>query len=158
MNLKTIPNLAETFKVVVGLSDHTLGISVPIASVATGACIIEKHLALSRSLGGPDAAFSLEPEEFKAMVKSVREAEKAMGEVSYELTKKMKKSREFSRSLFVVKDIKAGEKFTKENIRSIRPGYGLPPKYLKDILGKQATKDIKKGIPLNWKLANDLIR
>jgi pseudaminic acid synthase len=150
INLKTIPNLADTFKKVVGLSDHTLGISVPIASVALGACIIEKHLILYRKLGGPDAAFSLEPEEFKAMVKSVREVEKALGEVSYELTEKMKKSRELSRSLFVVKDIKAGETFTEENIRSIRPGYGLPPKYLKDILGKRATQDIKKGTPLKW--------
>lgn len=150
INLKTIPNLADTFKTVVGLSDHTLGISVPIASVALGACIIEKHLTLDRKLGGPDAAFSLEPAEFKAMVKSVREVEKAMGEVSYDLTEKMKKSREFSRSLFVVKDIKTGEVFTEENIRSIRPGYGLLPKYLKDILGKKAKVDIKKGTPLKW--------
>ena len=106
INLKTIPNLANTFKRVVGLSDHTLGISVSITSVALGACIIEKHLTLDRKLGGPDAAFSLEPEEFKAMVKSVREVEKALGEVSHDLTEKMKKSRELSRSLFVVKDIK----------------------------------------------------
>ena len=152
INLKTIPNLADTFKTVVGLSDHTLGISVPIASIALGACIIEKHLALDRLLGGPDAAFSLEPDEFKAMVKSVREVEKALGEVSHDLTKKMKKSREFSRSLFVVKDIKTGEIFTEENIRSIRPGYGLPPKYLKDVLGERATKDIEKGTALSWEL------
>ena len=152
INLRTIPNLADTFKTVVGLSDHTLGISVPIASVALGACIIEKHLTLDRSLGGPDAAFSLEPAEFKAMVKSVREVEKALGEVSYDLTEKMKKSREFSRSLFVVKDIKAGEVFTEENIRSIRPGYGLPPKYLKDILDKKSKKDISKGVPFCWNL------
>jgi len=151
INLKTIPNLAGTFKTVVGLSDHTLSISVPIASVALGASIIEKHLTLDRKLGGPDAAFSLEPEEFKAMVEAVREVEKALGKVSYDLTEKMKKSREFSRSLFVVKDIKAGEVFTEENIRSIRPGYGLPPKYLKDILGKEAKCDIKKGVPLTWK-------
>ena len=152
VNLRTIPNLADTFKTVVGLSDHTLGISVPIASVALGACIIEKHLTLDRKLGGPDAAFSLEPDEFKAMVKSVREAEKALGEVSYELTEKMKKSRELSRSLFVVKDIKAGETFTEENIRSIRPGYGLPPKYLKKILGRRAKRDIFKGVPFCWDL------
>lgn len=154
VNLRTIPNLADTFKTVVGLSDHTLGISVAIASVALGACIIEKHLTLDRKLGGPDAAFSLEPAEFKAMVKSVREVEKALGEVSYDLTEKIKKSREFSRSLFVVKDIKAGEIFTEENIRSIRPGYGLPPKYLKAILGKRASQDIKKGIPLSWELTD----
>jgi pseudaminic acid synthase len=153
INLNTIPNLANTFKTVVGLSDHTLGISVPIASVALGACIIEKHLTLDRKLGGPDAAFSLEPAEFKAMVKSVREVEKALGEVSYELTEKMKKSRELSRSLFVIKDMKAGETFTEENIHSIRPGYGLPPKYLKEILGKHATQNIKKGSPLSWELA-----
>ena len=151
INLRTIPNLAETFKTVVGLSDHTLGISVPIASVALGACIIEKHLTLDRKLGGPDAAFSLEPTEFKTMVKSIREVEKALGGVSYELTEKMKKSREFSRSLFVVKDIKAGEVFTEKNIRSIRPGYGLHPKYLKDILNKRANQDIKKGTPVSWR-------
>jgi len=150
VNLRTIPNLADTFKTVVGLSDHTLGISVAIASVALGACITEKHLTLDRKLGGPDAAFSLEPEEFKAMVKSVREVEKALGVVSYKLPEKMKKSREFSRSLFVVKDIKVGEIFSEENIRSIRPGYGLPPKYLKEILGKRTTQDIKKGTPLEW--------
>ncbi len=152
VNLRTIPNLANTFKTVVGLSDHTLGISAPIASVALGACIIEKHLTLDRSLGGPDAAFSLESAEFKAMVKSVREVEKSLGEASYDLTEKMKKSRELSRSLFVVKDMKAGEVFTEENIRSIRPGYGLPPKYLKDILGKKSAQTIKKGTPLNWEL------
>jgi len=150
VNLRTISNMAETFKTVIGLSDHTLSISVPIASVALGACIIEKHLTLDRSLGGPDAAFSLEPDEFKAMIKSVREVEKALEEVSYELTEKMKKSREHSRSLFVVKDMKAGETFTEENVHSIRPGYGLPPKYLKNILGRRAVKDIKKGTPLNW--------
>lgn len=152
INLRTIPNLADTFKTVVGLSDHTLSISVPIASVALGAKIIEKHFILDRKLGGPDAAFSLEPEEFKAMVKAVREVEKALGQVSYELTEKMKKSREFSRSLFVVKDIKSGEPLTEENVRSIRPGYGLPPKYLKDILGKRAKNEIKRGTPLRWDL------
>jgi len=139
---------------VVGWTDHSLRISVPIASIALGACIIEKHLTLDRKLGGPDAAFSLELEEFKAMVKSVREVEKALGEVSYDLTEKMKKSRKFSRSLFVVKDIKAGETFTEENVRSIRPGYGLPPKYYDVILGKKVKTDIKKGSPLTWELIN----
>ena len=152
INLKTIPNLAETFGTIVGLSDHTLTISVPVASVALGACIIEKHFTLNRPSGGPDAAFSLEPDEFKAMVKAIREVEKALGEVSYELTEKMKKSRQHSRSLFVVKNMKAEEIFTEENVRSIRPGYGLPPKYLKDILGKKAKKDIKRGTPLSWEL------
>ena len=152
INLRNIPNLADTFNTVVGLSDHTLGISVPIASVALGACIIEKHLTLDRSLGGPDAAFSLEPEEFKAMVKSIREVEKALGEVSYELTEKMKKSREFSRSLFVVKDMKAGEVFTEENIRAIRPGYGIHTRFLKNVIGQEATRNIERGTPLDWKL------
>lgn len=150
VNLETIPDMREKFKTIVGLSDHTLGISVPIASVTLGAKIIEKHFILDRKLRSPDAAFSLEPEEFKAMVKSVREVEKALGEVSYELTEKMKKSRELSRSLFVVKDIKAGEIFTGKNVRSIRPGYGLHPKHLKNILGKKAKKNIKRGTPLNW--------
>jgi pseudaminic acid synthase len=152
VNLRTIPNLSETFKVVVGLSDHTPGTSVPVAAVALGAKIIEKHFILDRNLGGPDAAFSLEPEEFKEMVEAVRDVEKALGEVSYELTDKMKKSREFSRSLFVVEDINAGEAFTEENIRSIRPGFGLHPKYIKRILGKKAKRYLKKGTPLDWDL------
>jgi pseudaminic acid synthase len=152
VNLRTIPNMAETFGCIVGLSDHTLGISVPIASVALGAKIIEKHFILDKKLGGPDAEFSLESEEFKEMVKAVREVEKALGKVSYELSEKIKRSREFARSLFVVKDMKAGEFFTEENVKSIRPGYGLPPKYLKDILGKKARKDIKKGTLLSWEL------
>jgi pseudaminic acid synthase len=149
-NLKTIPNLAETFKTIVGLSDHTLGISVPVAAVAFGAKIIEKHFILDRKLGGPDTAFSLEPEEFKAMVTAVREVEKALGEVSYELTDKTKKSREFARSLFVVKDMKAGDVFTEENIRSIRPGYGMPPKYFYAVLGQKASRNIPRGTPLDW--------
>ncbi len=152
VNLRTLPDLQEKFKTVVGLSDHTLGISVPIAAVALGASIIEKHFIIDRSLGGPDAPFSLEPEEFKAMVKAVREAEKALGKVSYELTDKMKRSREFSRSLFVVEDVKAGEIFTEKNVRSIRPGFGLSPKFIKDILGKKAKKDIERGTPLNEEL------
>ncbi|AWI03687.1 pseudaminic acid synthase [Clostridium drakei] len=152
INLKTIPNLAQTFNVISGLSDHTLGISVPIAAVALGAKIVEKHFTLSRSYGGPDAAFSLEPEELKTMVKSIRETEKALGEVSYRLTDKMEKSREFSRSLFVVKDIKTGEIFTEENIRSIRPGFGLHPRYYKEVIGKKANYDIEKGVPLQWSM------
>ena len=149
-NLRTIPNMKEVFNVPVGLSDHTLGISVPIAAVALGAVMIEKHFILDRKLGGPDSAFSLEPEEFKAMVKAVREVEKALGEIRYELNESQLKSREFSRSVFAVKDIKAGETFTEENIKSIRPGYGLHPKYLKEIIGKRARKDIEKGTPLSW--------
>ena len=152
VNLLTIPDLARQFHCVVGLSDHTISLSVPVAAVALGARIIEKHFILERNLGGPDSAFSLEPDEFKAMVKSVRETEKALGEVKYELMEKIKKSRDFSRSLFVVKDIKAGAIFTDFNIRSIRPGFGLAPKYFKDILGRKAKKDIKKGMPLSWDL------
>lgn len=150
INLKTIPNLTETFKIVAGLSDHTLGISVPVASVALEVSIIEKHFILDRKLGGPDSAFSLEPEEFKVMVKAVREVEAAMGGVSYELSERIKKSREFSRSLFVVKDMKAGEIFTEENVRSIRPAFGLPPKYLDNIHGKKTIVPLKKGTPLSW--------
>ncbi|MBU4444136.1 pseudaminic acid synthase [bacterium] len=152
VNLRTIPDMRERFGTVVGLSDHTLGISVPIAAVALGAKIIEKHFILDRKLGGPDSAFSLEPEEFRAMVKSVRESEKALGKVSYELTEKIKKSREFSRSLFVVENMKAGETFTEINIKSIRPGFGLPPKHLQEIIRKKAIKDIKRGTPLDWSL------
>jgi pseudaminic acid synthase len=152
VNLRTIPDMIERFGTVVGLSDHTLGISVPIAAVALGAKIIEKHFILDRKLGGPDSAFSLEPEEFRTMVKSVRESEKALGNVIYELTEKIKKSREFSRSLFIVEEMKAGETFTEINIKSIRPGFGLPPKHLSEVLGKKAMKDIKRGTPLEWSL------
>jgi pseudaminic acid synthase len=152
MNLNTIPNLKATFKAVVGISDHTLGTSVPIASVALGVKIIEKHFILDRKLGGPDAAFSLEPNEFMSMVKAVREVESALGDVKYELTEKVKKSREFSRSLFVVEDVKAGDVFTEKSVRSIRPGFGLHPRYLNKILDRKARKDIKKGTPLDWDL------
>jgi N-acetylneuraminate synthase len=152
MNLRSIPHLAEAFHVPVGLSDHSLGIAVPVAAVALGACIIEKHLALSRGIPGPDSAFSLEPDEFKAMVEAVRAAEKAVGEVRYGVSKREAKSHVFRRSLFVVKDIRAGEVFTEENVRSIRPGYGLAPKYLKDILGRRAARDISRGTPLGWSI------
>jgi pseudaminic acid synthase len=151
-NLNTIPNMAETFKTVVGLSDHTMELAVPVAAVALGARIIEKHFILDRSLGGPDASFSLNPTEFKAMVDAVRQTEKALGTISYELTDKTIKSREHSRSLFVVKDIRAGEVFTEENIRSIRPGYGLHTRHYQEILGRKATQDLEKGTPLSWKM------
>jgi len=151
-NLKTIPDLAERFGVIAGLSDHTMGSSSAIAAVALGAKIIEKHFILDRKSGGPDSSFSMEPDEFADMVKSIREVEKAVGEVKYDLSEKVKNNRIFARSLFVVKDIKAGEIFTIKNIRSIRPGYGLPPKYFDDIIGKKATKNIKRGTPLIWDL------
>ncbi|MCF2137001.1 MAG: pseudaminic acid synthase [Candidatus Thorarchaeota archaeon] len=152
VNLRTMPDMRSRYDCLVGLSDHTKGVSVPIASVALGACMIEKHIILDRDMGGPDAAFSLEPDEFKSMVTSVREVEEALGVVDYSLTSKKKKSREFARSLFIVKDIAAGEKLTPDNVRSIRPGYGLPPKFLKDVLGRTAKKEIKRGTPLTWDL------
>ena len=148
MNLRTIPDMAEAFGVPVGLSDHTLGVAVPVAAVALGACIIEKHLTLRRSDGGPDAAFSLEPEEFRTMVEAVRVAEKALGRVNYEISDKEQSSRAFRRSLFVVKEMKAGEKFTRENVRSIRPAHGLPVKQLQSILGRRANRDLTRGTPL----------
>ena len=149
-NLRTIPDMASRFGTVVGLSDHTLGISVPLAAVALGARIIEKHFILDRNLGGPDAPFSLEPDEFKAMVTAVREVEKALGEVNYDLNEKTKRSREFSRSLFVVEDIKPGEIITEKNVRSIRPGHGLHPRHYKDVVGKKVKKAIIRGTPLAW--------
>ena len=152
MNLNTICDMVKKFKRVVGLSDHSLGSSAAIASVALGAKIIEKHFILNRKLGGPDAAFSMEPAEFKKMVDSIREAEKALGKVEYKLSAKTKKSRIFSRSLFAVSDIKKDELFTEENTRSIRPHYGLEPKYLPKVLGKKAGRNILKGTPISWKL------
>lgn len=156
-NLITMKNMKEIFDVEIGLSDHTLGHSVPITSVALGAKVIEKHFILDKSIGGPDAAFSLDPLEFAEMVKSVREAEQAIGKVDYTMTEKKKQNRKFARSLFVVKDIKKGEKFTSENIRSIRPSDGMKPKYMKDILGKQATSNLSVGTPLTWDKVNSAI-
>ena len=150
MNLLTIPEMARRFGVPVGLSDHTLGIAVPVAAVALGACIVEKHLTLSRSVRGPDSAFSLEPHEFKAMVDAVRTAEKALGEVRFGLSSEKEASRVFRRSLFVVEDVKPGEAFTEANVRSIRPGHGLHPRHLTEVLGKNAAQGIKRGTPLRW--------
>ena len=152
MNLRTIPHLAEAFGVPVGLSDHTLGISVPVAAVTLGACIVEKHVTLSRAVPGPDSVFSLEPPEFKAMVDAIRTAEKALGKVHYGVTGAEEKSRIFRRSLFVVQDMKAGDLYTSANVRSIRPGHGLHPRYLDEILGCRATQDIERGTPLTWAL------
>jgi N-acetylneuraminate synthase len=150
MNLRTIPHLAEAFDVPVGLSDHTLGIAVPVAAVALGACIVEKHFTLSRDIPGPDSAFSLEPHELKAMVEAVRTAEEVLGTVHYGVSEREAASRVFRRSLFVVKDMKAGEVFTEENVRSIRPGYGLHTRYLDEIIGRRASQNIKRGTPLSW--------
>jgi pseudaminic acid synthase len=150
INLNTIPNLKETFKTVVGLSDHTMGISIPVGAVALGAKIIEKHFILDKKLGGPDSSFSLDPSEFRQMVHAVREVEKALGTVNYELSPKVLKSREHSRSLFIVKDVKEGEAFSADNVRSIRPGFGLHPKHYAEILGKKAKGNFKKGTPFSW--------
>ncbi len=148
MNVATIPDMAKRFKCVVGLSDHSMGITASVAAVCLGARIIEKHFILDRKLGGPDAAFSLEPAEFKALADGIRAAEKAVGLVTYSLSPKARKNRKFSRSLFVVQDIRKGEALTGKNIRSIRPGDGLPPKYFYRVLGKKAAKDLKRGTPL----------
>lgn len=151
-NLLTIPNLAQTFNVKVGISDHTQSLAAPIVAVALGATIVEKHFIIDKNIGGPDASFSLTPEEFKLMVHEIRQAELALGKISYELTDKIKSSRKFSRSLFVTKEIKEGEMLTTENIRSIRPGDGLPPIELQNVLGKKARINLNVGTPLKWEL------
>lgn len=150
-NLNTIPNIKETFNVEVGLSDHTMGITVPVVSVALGARVIEKHFILDKAIGGPDASFSLTPEEFGEMVKSVREAEQSLGTVDYSMSEGKKNNRKIGRSLFIVEDVKAGEPLNEKNVRSIRPGFGLEPKYYKEVLGKIATQDLERGTPLTWK-------
>jgi pseudaminic acid synthase len=150
-NLLTIPNLAQTFGVISGFSDHTIGSTAPIVAVTLGAKIIEKHFILDKSIGGADADFSMDKQEFFEMVKAIRDTEKLLGKVDYSMDEKRKKSRRFSRSLYVAKDIKKGELFTEENIRSVRPGYGLHPKYLQKILGKKASEDVLFATPLVWK-------
>lgn len=155
MNLKTISHLSESFGVPVGLSDHTLGIAVPVAAVALGACIVEKHFTLSREAHGPDSAFSLEPHEFKAMVEAVRTVESALGGVRYGVGEKEAKSSAYRRSLFVVEDVVAGEPFTEDKVRSIRPADGLPPKHLRDIIGRRAARDIERGTPLAWEMVGE---
>ncbi|MEE9592525.1 MAG: pseudaminic acid synthase, partial [Thermoplasmata archaeon] len=152
MNLRGIPQLIEEYGVPVGLSDHSLGSEAPIAAVSLGACIVEKHFTLSREVPGPDAAFSMEPEEFHAMVSSVRRTERALGDGDYEIGPEEAKSRVFRRSLFVVQDVKAGEMFTTANVRSIRPGDGLHPRHLKELLGRKAAVDVVRGTPMAWDL------
>lgn len=149
MNLRTIRHMRELFKCPVGFSDHSLGIGASICAAALGTCMVEKHFTLSRKTETPDSFFSIEPDELKELVDNIRIAEKALGEVHYGLTDEEKSSKTFRRSLFVVKDVKTGEKVTDENVRSIRPGYGLAPGRLKDVLGKAVKKDIKKGTPLS---------
>jgi pseudaminic acid synthase len=148
-NLVMIEDMSKKFNVITGLSDHTLGSIAPITSIALGAKIIEKHFILDKSIGGPDSSFSLDKIEFKAMVDSIRAAEASLGKVDYSLSKKQLKSRKLSRSLFVVETIDVGEKITNNNVRSIRPGHGLHPKYLPKILGTRVIKKINKGTPLN---------
>jgi N-acetylneuraminate synthase len=152
MNLMTIPHLAEVFDVPVGLSDHTLGFTVAAAAVALGACIIEKHLTLSRSTRGPDSAFSLEPEEFRAMVEAIRVVEHARGGVQYGCSEGEAASRQFRRSLFVTEDTAAGAPLTTENLRSIRPAHGIQPKYYSQVLGRRLARDVRRGTPLSWDL------
>ena len=155
-NLAMIKDMAEQFNVKVGLSDHTMGSTVPITSIAMGATVIEKHFIIDRSIGGPDASFSMNEVEFTEMVKAIREAEAAIGKIDYTLTDKMLKGRESARSLYVVEDIKAGEVISEKNIRSIRPGFGMHPKFYHEVLGKTLKYDIEKGIALTSELIEDL--
>jgi N-acetylneuraminate synthase len=152
MNLRTIPEMTRRFQVPVGLSDHTMGIAASVAAVAMGACIIEKHITLSRSLQGPDSAFSLEPQEFKSMVEAVRVAEKALGEVQFGPSPREQSTRVFRRSLFIVEDVRQGQTLTPENVRSIRPGHGLHTRHLPEVIGKRAARDIERGTPVTWDL------
>ena len=144
-NLVMIRKFAEDFGVKVGLSDHTLGITVPVVSVAMGATVIEKHFILDRAIGGPDASFSLDEKEFTEMVTAVRQAEKAIGKETYTLTEKQKSGKAFARSLYVAENINEGEEITEVNVRSVRPGFGLHPKYLKQLIGRKAPCYLSKG-------------
>ena len=153
-NLLTIPNMRQTFGVQVGLSDHTLGEAVAMAAAALGARVIEKHFILDRALGGPDASFSMTPDEFAHMVEGIRQVEAALGVVNYQLNDKTLRNRQFARSLFVCEDMKAGDTFTSRNVRSIRPAHGLPPVHLPSLLGRRASQDIQAGTPLAWSLVS----
>ncbi|MFY7740916.1 MAG: pseudaminic acid synthase [Flavobacterium sp.] len=152
-NMCMVKDLAERYNVISGLSDHTMGSTVPVVATVFGAKIIEKHFIIDREIGGPDASFSMNEEEFTAMVKAVREAEKASGVVDYNLTEKQAKGRDFSRSLYIAEDIKEGELFTEKNLRSVRPGFGLHPKYYNQLLGKKATTHLEKGTPMQLDFA-----
>lgn len=151
-NLATIPDLKKEFDVEVGLSDHTMGFITPVTATCLGARVIEKHFILNKSIGGPDAAFSLDEKEFTDMVTAVRQAESAIGTVNYELTEKAQQNKKFGKSLFVVKEMKEGDVFTEDNVRPIRPSFGLHPKHYKEILDKKASCDIAFGVPLSWDL------
>ncbi len=152
MNISTIPDIAKKFKVLSGLSDHSLGIMASVAAVAMGAVVIEKHFTLSRKDGGPDADFSLEPQEMQLLVKTIRDIELAIGKPHYILDKKEKENLVYKRSLFATENINKGDKFTHHNFRSIRPGYGLSPKHFYQVLGKTASRNITRGTPLTWKM------
>ena len=154
-NMCMVKDLAERFSVISGLSDHTLGAIAPVVATCMGAKIIEKHFILDKSIGGPDASFSLDEKEFKEMVDSVRAAEQAIGKVDYTLTEKQVKGKDFSRSLYIVEDIKAGDLLTDKNVRSIRPGFGLHPKYLKDILGKKVNQILERGNRMDLKYISE---
>jgi pseudaminic acid synthase len=154
-NISTIPHMRELFNVQVGLSDHTSGIGAAVASVALGATVIEKHFTLKRSDGGVDSTFSLEPEEMKALVTESERAWQSLGTISYGPTEKEKASLQYRRSLYIAEDMKAGERFTKVNLRAIRPGFGLPPKYYDVFMGKKVKKDLKKGTPVSWDILGD---
>ena len=153
-HLRTMPNLAETFDVLTGLSDHTMGTAVSVAAVALGACVIEKHMTLARADGGPDAAFSLEPEEFARLTADCRHAWQALGKVHYDVKGAEAGNIRFRRSLYVVADIAAGEALTATNVRSIRPGFGLPPRALPEVIGRTARRALKRGTPLSWDCIN----
>jgi hypothetical protein len=155
INLRTMVSMAETFDCVTGLSDHTIGSTVAGASVALGGKVIEKHLTLSRADGGVDSAFSMEPKEFKQMVSEIRIIEKALGTITYELGDKQKAEREHARSLFIAQDMKEGDVFTPENLRSVRPGFGLHTKYYEQLLGKKVSRDVSMGTPMSWFLVKE---
>jgi pseudaminic acid synthase len=152
-NLCMVKDLAERYNVISGLSDHTMGSTAPVVATVFGAKIIEKHFITDRAIGGPDASFSMNEEEFTAMVKAVREAEKAIGTVDYSLTEKQAKGKDFSRSLYIAEDMKAGEVFTEINLRSVRPGFGLHPKHYNAVIGKKTNSDLEKGTPMQLNFA-----
>lgn len=149
-NMIMVKDMAEKYGVITGLSDHTMGSTVPVVATCFGAKIIEKHFIIDRSIGGPDASFSMTEAEFSEMVKAVREAEKAIGKVDYQPTEKMIKGRAFSRSLYISKDVSQGEEFTKENIRSVRPGFGMHPRHFSQVIGKKAKTNLSMGTALTW--------
>ena len=153
-NLVMINDLIKKYNVISGLSDHTLGLTAPVVATVLGAKIIEKHFILDKSIGGPDASFSMDEKEFTMMVNSVRNAEKSLGEINYELTEKQSKGRAFSRSLYIVCDIKKGEILNENNLKSIRPGFGLHPKYLNSLIGKKVNQDLKKGTRMDFSFIN----